>query len=547
MLAVQVELLTGRYVATRYNDRTKVEWPPHPARLFSAAVAAWADARDADGGDDDRDDDERAALLWWEALGAPDITCSWGADGAPGERAAVTHYVADNDPQAVRRDLSATYAQLRQAVEARDRADGVDPQAKAKAEKALAKAQEKARIASAGAGEGLATAVAAQVLPELRGRKARVYPSITPESDRVVYAWPDGDPDAPEAAVLDRVLARVARLGHSSSMVSVAVSTEPPPPPTLHPHELGDLPVRVPSAGQLDALERAFAAHGGSDPRILPAVVEPYRHISRTHQAEPPRPLLGDDWVLLGIEGRSFDVRDALALARTVRKALMHHSPVQPAPPVLSGHEASPTGASPPLQRPHLAVLALPFVGHERADGRVSAVALVLPRSASDDERVQVIGALNRWLDDGGALRMGTTGAATVTSLEAAGAPWSAGSRRWCAASTAWASVTPVALDRFPGRGASGDERAVEILAASCDHIGLPRPARVWLDHNPPVRGSRVARRFPPFATQDGRHPRLLTHVRLEFAEPVAGPVLLGAGRYSGYGLFAPIRGGGAS
>src|SRR3546814_9451993 len=117
MLAVQVELLTGRYVATRYNDRTNVERPPHPARLFSAAVAAWADA------EDERGEDEREVLLWWEALGAPDITCSWGEHGPPGGRNPVIHYVADNDPQVARRDTSSVYLQLREAVDGRSAAD----------------------------------------------------------------------------------------------------------------------------------------------------------------------------------------------------------------------------------------------------------------------------------------------------------------------------------------------------------------------------------------------------------------------------------------
>lgn len=48
MLAVEIELLTGRYVATQFNDRNKPEWPPHPGRLFCALVAAWADTEEPD-------------------------------------------------------------------------------------------------------------------------------------------------------------------------------------------------------------------------------------------------------------------------------------------------------------------------------------------------------------------------------------------------------------------------------------------------------------------------------------------------------------------
>ena len=48
MFAIAVELLCGRYTAMQFNDRTRPEWPPHPARLFSAMVAAWADADEPD-------------------------------------------------------------------------------------------------------------------------------------------------------------------------------------------------------------------------------------------------------------------------------------------------------------------------------------------------------------------------------------------------------------------------------------------------------------------------------------------------------------------
>jgi len=38
-----------------------------------------------------------------------------------------------------------------------------------------------------------------------------------------------------------------------------------------------------------------------------------------------------------------------------------------------------------------------------------------------------------------------------------------------------------------------------------------------------------------------GRPPRPLTHARIRFAVPVNGPVLIGAGRYIGYGVCRPI------
>ena len=66
MLAIEFELLTGRYAATAHNDRSRAEWPPHPARIFSALVAAHYEGRDPC-------PRERAALEWLERQQAPSM------------------------------------------------------------------------------------------------------------------------------------------------------------------------------------------------------------------------------------------------------------------------------------------------------------------------------------------------------------------------------------------------------------------------------------------------------------------------------------------
>ena len=70
-LAITIELLSGSYDAAEVDDRERAEWPPHPARLFCALVAA---AR----GDADR---VGAAL----AGGAADRRSSCAAASAAGE------------------------------------------------------------------------------------------------------------------------------------------------------------------------------------------------------------------------------------------------------------------------------------------------------------------------------------------------------------------------------------------------------------------------------------------------------------------------------
>lgn len=63
-VSLTVELLTGSYDAAEVDDRERAEWPPNPARLFCALVAAA------------RTEQERAALAWLETIPAPLIVAA---------------------------------------------------------------------------------------------------------------------------------------------------------------------------------------------------------------------------------------------------------------------------------------------------------------------------------------------------------------------------------------------------------------------------------------------------------------------------------------
>jgi CRISPR-associated protein Csb2 len=56
-----------------------------------------------------------------------------------------------------------------------------------------------------------------------------------------------------------------------------------------------------------------------------------------------------------------------------------------------------------------------------------------------------------------------------------------------------------------------------------------------------PLLGTRPVRAFPAFAIGAGG--LRFVHADLVFAEPVRGPVIIGAGRYFGYGLCRPMGG----
>lgn len=85
MLALEVEFLLGRYVASDFRDRERAEWPPHPSRLFSALVAAAYESG--------LSESARAALLWLESLPSPCLCADEQAD----PQTPVTVYVPVND------------------------------------------------------------------------------------------------------------------------------------------------------------------------------------------------------------------------------------------------------------------------------------------------------------------------------------------------------------------------------------------------------------------------------------------------------------------
>ena len=66
-IAIEITFGTGRYVAADVTDRTKPEWPPHPARLFAALVEAWAKYGSAP-----PHRGERVALEWLEKAASTD-------------------------------------------------------------------------------------------------------------------------------------------------------------------------------------------------------------------------------------------------------------------------------------------------------------------------------------------------------------------------------------------------------------------------------------------------------------------------------------------
>jgi CRISPR-associated protein Csb2 len=568
MLAIEVAFLTGRYVATAFDDRSRAEWPPHPARLFSALVAALFESLEPN---EDPSEVERAALLWLEGQGAPEIAASEAA-----VREVVTVFVPVNDTSV----LGSFEDQATAVDEARDdvakakneRGKGL-PAAEKKLAKAELKLKEAVRQAIAPVTEGKegkeGPAKAASMLPERRVRQPRTFPSVRPEELRAVFTWPAAEPSDVQCAALDAVAARVVRLGHSSSLVAVRLRDDHPEaswiPDEAAPANGGEEMLRVAGVGQLEALRTVFHRQGGVPGRVMPASFQRYVHPAVASSTPVPHTVFSDEWIVLRrVGGPRFPSTRAVEVARRVRDALLTSYGTD-APEILSGHRAS----GPPSERPHLACVPLPFVGHERADGSILGIALVLPRSATREERIAVYRALDAWGRKAPAgedelprfrVELGRGGVLLLARVEEGTTPSTLLAETWCAnrvsrgnrsaGETSWATATPIALDRNPGELRANDPQkeaaayaeAEKSIAIASERIGLPRPAQVTVLPAAPLAGADKARQFPPFLAGKPPVQRVLVHAALTFDMPVQGPILVGAGRYFGLGLFRPLR-----
>src|SRR5580658_284436 len=95
MFALGIDFITGVAVMTDAASREKAEWPPHPARVFMALVAAHYESKPLP--EDGHETEaawvhERTALEWLERQGAPQM--SW-PEASP--RDVVKVYVPVND------------------------------------------------------------------------------------------------------------------------------------------------------------------------------------------------------------------------------------------------------------------------------------------------------------------------------------------------------------------------------------------------------------------------------------------------------------------
>ncbi len=502
MIALGIRYLTKYAVATDLA-RQLPEWPPHPGRVFMAMVAAHFET--------EADPEERRALEWLEETLPPALRAS-DADDRTSTRA----YVPVNDVHG-----------------------------------------------------GIIR----------RPRQDRAFPRTRPHDDCVYLIWA-AEPTVEARAALARLCAKVTRVGHSMSAVQMWVAPagqEPEPnwlPGTMRQH----VRLRVPEAGTLRSLEVAFNGKAIQEYDLLAeslatATGRQKARLKNELQMkfpdgppEPKRPQLGrwqgysrptagaDDQpvfdgpfdenfvVLSKTEGPTLGLESTLQLTGALRNGALKAAGLE-VPEWLSGHDA----ANAPSLHPHVAFFPLPYVGFEFADGHVLGLGMAVPRNLRltcatlDEELRRFLGPLFFDPDTGAEREIGIwrkdVWRWTLGREKRERPPLTLQRLSWTKPSRTWASVTPAVLHHHPKR--EGDiERIVQEAFVSAL---FPKPEFLSIRSVSAVLGAGHAMALPPYTEGGANLCRFQTHVVARFAQEVRGPMLVGRGRFRGYGLFRPL------
>lgn len=483
MFALGVELLMGRAVITRIDNREEPEWPPHPDRVFMALVAAWAESGEHP--------EHLAALEWLETLDPPALS----VPDVASVREPFTSYVPVND------DASPV--------------------------------SKKGPFGAMGS------------IPIGRNRQPRSFPTVIPEDAKFFLVW--GDVTLPDnlRPALEAVCRLATYLGHSATPVRVWVTEEQVEPNLVPTPSRATHQLRVFGTGRTNYLRQRFKLGLRPQPSRWQGYAPPRPKADAGVVAGPFDPGV---FVLRQVGGRRFGLESCGIVANAIRCALMtrFNPDHQQSPEWLSGHGEGQSVSK--QSRP--AYLPLGFVDHPHADGHLLGVALAVPNDFAHTEQLIELLLLhsnpdyeglpylslkvhNPHLDDRdvGELQF------ELDERPERSRQHTLQPRNWIAPYDIWATVTPVMLPQFPRRGTTAEE----VIARACVDSGYPAPVAVRTSLAPLVPGVPHSRAFHVKPRQ-GRPPRPLLHAEITFDVPVRGPVLIGAGRYAGYGFCRPVK-----
>lgn len=487
-------LLSIRFHDGRYHGTG--DWPPAPARLFQALVAA---------APKDKDAIERAgrdALAWLEKLAAPAI-----AAPAKHEGQHVSLFVPNND-------LDAKGGDIRRIGEVRSATKKIKPRLfdasvpliyvwHFDGDNTLAKCVCSIADGLYQLGRGVDMAWAdAEVLDDGAAAEARLI-----EYQGVIYRPSEGEDsfggtvlDCPEQGSLESLIARhkagAQRFHHVQ--VGRTVKTEFANVPKPHFRSV---------------------AYNRPATRLL-------FDLCRTTDVGSPFaawPLKNAAALVLKLRDGAVDKLKKLNRATPLDGGTINR--------VLMGRDA--TEADKALR---VRIVPLPSIGHPHADRSIRRVLVEVPPDCpirTDDVAWAFAGLPIKPLDVDE-----STGELLSSPVELVRADEDSmlthyGIGNAGISSRLWRSVTPLALP-------AGQQRDIHEVIQALRHAGFRhRVANVHVQREPFDAGGE---RAEPFA--DGtRFPKhQLWHVEIEFSEAINGPLLLGNGRYCGLGLMSPVQ-----
>jgi CRISPR-associated protein Csb2 len=466
---------------------------PHPDRLFQALLAAW-------GRNEPPLEDERRALEWLEALDIDTLQVS-----APfaHPRQVATVFVPPNDARTIGRVGDKIPKNIRAAI---------------------------------------------RVVPELRtNRQPRAFPAVVPAGEPAVvrYVWPQALTLNEHRDALARLAREVTYLGHSHSLVRVALMEDNQQNLDQSWIDQHEAALRLPYKGRLLELADRHKRSRESGRVIRPAqslVTRSFRPLS-TLLSQPSLFDPDNVTVFADVGGFAPDLTAFPLVAKRMRDVLLKTASDNglSIPTLLSGHDNEGRAT----REPHVAIVPLADVGWSYSQGRLMGLALVWPREVAEADRRVALQVIVAFLRDNevGLLHFGRQGSWSL-GLEPESTRASLRFARYVRAARRWGTVLPAALDRHP-KDKPGEELA-SIITNACINVGLPKESVDGLDidihKHASVRGAPSAVEVRNALPQDSPYlSKPLVHLVLHFPQPVRGPLMLGAGRFRGLGLCLPL------
>jgi CRISPR-associated protein Csb2 len=491
-LCIEAHFLAGRYHG-RKSERERTyfppEWPPNPHRLFQALLAAgnlgfrrteFSDAK-------------KEALRWLERRAAPEIVCP------PAHAAsAVRLYVPNNDMDKVAR----AWAQNKE--------------------------------------------------PEKQPNELRTDKDLRPHrfvsNVPVRFLWPIGDEEWDAARPYVEILCEEARHLHCLGLGIDLVAGNGR---ILSAQEKNALPGetwiadgdgvgwRVPAAGSLNEL---IERHSGQKQRVQggrraeravapPAPPSVYREVGYIRRAKGRcRPVHA--FALVDEDGayRSFDPREAITVAAWLRHAAHERAKAMKLDADFIERFVCGHGEDAEAKNDRFSYLPLPTIAPKGRDGRIRRVLLAEPFGGGGGKAQ----AVSRRLADASLVEDGT--GEIKADLREIDPDTDGVTLRYLRKACTFGSVTPLVL---PGHDDFRTRKAHALVLKALAQAGYTTPAvKITLQREPVFPGAEVARayRVPTYLKEFPR-----THAIITFAEEVPGPVVIGAGRHIGLGLFAAL------